>query len=258
MTQHKKTKKEIKPVQQGASMYDTIKTIFFAALIALTIRSVAFEPFSIPSGSMIPTLLVGDYLFVSKSSYGYSRYSFPLTLMPFEGRINPTLPKRGDVVVFRKPHNENIDYIKRVIGLPGDKVQVKEGRLYINHKMVKRTYLGDYKTLSQPENMVVTFKRYREELPGGKIHEIIEKSDRDVLDNTEMYEVPENHYFMMGDNRDGSQDSRVMDQVGYVPFENFVGRAENIFFSVDESARIWEFWKWPTAMRIKRFFQKIV
>lgn len=249
--------KEIQPAKQN-SLYETVKTIFFAGIIALGIRSVAFEPFSIPSGSMIPTLLVGDYLFVSKATYGYSKYSFPLAAFKFDGRINASPAQRGDVVVFRKPHNENIDYIKRVIGMPGDTIQVKDGRLYINHKMVKRDFLGEYDSKSMPENKVVTYKRYREELPGGHNHEIIEKSDHEYLDNTELYTVPEKHYFMMGDNRDGSQDSRVMSEVGYVPFENFVGRAENIFFSVDEESKIWEFWKWPVSLRFKRFLQKII
>lgn len=252
----KKTK-DIQP-QKENTVYDTVKTIFFAGLIALTIRSVAYEPFSIPSGSMIPSLLIGDYLFVSKSSYGYSKYSFPMGVFPFEGRIKSHMPQRGDVVVFRKPHNENIDYIKRVVGLPGDKIQVKGGRLYINHKKVKRTYLGDYKAVAMPENMMVTYKRYREELPGGKEHEIIERWDNGTLDNTPLYTVPGDAFFMMGDNRDGSQDSRVMEEVGFVPFVNLVGRAENIFFSVDEHTKIWELWKLPTAMRFKRFMQKII
>ena len=249
--------KTIQPRKEN-TLYETIKTIFFAGLIALGIRSVAFEPFSIPSGSMIPTLLVGDFLFVSKATYGYSKYSFPLAAFQFNGRIMGEAAKRGDVVVFRKPHNENIDYIKRVIGLPGDTVQVRNGRLYLNHKIVKREFIGEFEAKAMPENAMVTYKRYREKLPGGHTHEIIEKSDNEYLDNTEIFTVPTGHYFMMGDNRDGSQDSRVMSEVGYVPFENFVGRAENIFLSVDEDAKIWEFWKWPTSLRFKRFFQKII
>lgn len=245
------------PEQGRSTTYDFVRTIFFAALIALTVRSVAYEPFSIPSGSMIPTLLVGDYLFVSKSSYGYSRYSFPLGIFPIQGRIKASLPERGDVVVFRKPYNENIDYIKRIIGMPGDRVQMINGRLYINQKRVEREFLGEYKSFSQPENTVVTFKRYREILPNGHSHEIIEKSDQASLDNTPLYTVPENHYFMMGDNRDGSLDSRVLDEVGYVPFENFIGRAERIFFSVDENAKIWQLWKYPWSLRFNRFIQKI-
>lgn len=245
-------------IQPRNSTYEMLRTIFFAGVIALGVRSVAFEPFSIPSGSMIPTLLVGDYLFVSKSSYGYGQYSFPMGIFPFDGRIRAKTPERGDVAVFRKPFNENIDYIKRVIGLPGDKVQVLNGRLYINHEMMEREYLGDYKTMSYPENAVVTFKRYRETLPNGKTYEIIEKSDRGQLDNTPVYTVPSGSYFMMGDNRDGSLDSRVMEEVGFVPFKNFIGRAERIFFSVDENAKIWELWKYPWSLRVKRFLQKIV
>lgn len=251
-----KKKHDIKPVHQH-STYETVKTIFFAALIALTIRSLAYEPFSIPSGSMIPSLQVGDYLFVSKSSYGYSRYSFPMGLFPINGRIKGEEPKRGDVVVFRKPTNDTIDYIKRVIGLPGDTIQMKGGRLYINHKMVQRKYVGEYKARLTTDGELFDFKRYKETLPGGKVHEIIERSDSGPLDDTEAYKVPSGNYFMMGDNRDGSQDSRVMSEVGFVPFENLIGRAENIFFSLDESAKVWEFWKYPQALRPKRVFQKI-
>ena len=249
--------KDIQPVHTNTT-YETVKTIFFAALIALTIRSLAFEPFSIPSGSMVPTLLVGDYLFVSKSSYGYSRYSFPLAAFPIQGRIKARPAERGDVVVFRKPHNERIDYIKRVIGLPGDQIQVKKGRLYINRQMVERTFIGDYKIKLQPEPDEISYKRYREDLPGGTTHEIIERSDSGPLDDTELFTVPEGHYFMMGDNRDGSQDSRVMSEVGYVPFENFIGKARNIFFSLEDGTSVVEIWKWPEAIRAKRFLQKII
>lgn len=249
--------KDIEPSNKNTT-YETVKTIFFAGVIALGIRSVAFEPFSIPSGSMIPTLLVGDYLFVSKSTYGYSKYSFPLSAIPIEGRMYSSPPERGDVIVFRKPHDESIDYIKRLMGLPGDTIQVKDGRVYINHKMLKRTFVGEYKAKSPPKGEVVTYKKYTEELPEGRKHDIIERSDSEYLDNTPEYTIPEGNYFMMGDNRDGSQDSRVMSEVGFVPFENFVGRAENIFFSVDEESQIWEFWKWPTSLRFKRFLQKII
>lgn len=248
---------DIQP-QTKNTTYELVRTIFFAGIIALGIRSLAFEPFSIPSGSMIPTLLVGDYLFVSKSSYGYSQYSFPMGIFPVQGRLKAVPPERGDVAVFRKPHHEHIDYIKRVIGLPGDKVQVKSGRLYINDKMVEREYLGDFKTALYPDQNIMTYKRYRETLPNGRAHEIIERSDNAPLDNTPVFTVPQNHYFMMGDNRDGSLDSRVMDEVGYVPFKNFIGRAERIFFSVDENAKIWEMWKYPWSLRVKRLLQKII
>jgi signal peptidase I len=249
--------RDIQPTKQN-SVYETVKTIFFAGIIALGIRSVAYEPFSIPSGSMIPTLQVGDYLFVSKYSYGYSQYSFPLTMVPFQGRLDSHSAARGDVVVFRKPHNEDIDYIKRVIGLPGDTIQVKDGRLYINHKIVQRTYIDDVEVKTPPSFKKETYKRYTETLPEGYKHEIIEKSDHEFLDNTPEYVVPENHYFMMGDNRDGSQDSRVMSEVGFVPFDNFVGKAQNIFFSVDDDYQIWQIWKWPVSVRAKRIFQKII
>ncbi|MDB5477522.1 MAG: lepB, partial [Alphaproteobacteria bacterium] len=151
-----------------------------------------------------------------------------------------------------------IDYIKRLVGLPGDTIQMKAGRLYINHNMVNRIFLGEYEAFSVPDNKNVTYKRYREELPGGHDHDIIEESDKGPLDSTDIYHVPADHYFMMGDNRDGSQDSRVMEEVGFVPTENLVGRAENIFFSLDEKAQIWEVWKWPEFARFKRFLKKIV
>ena len=249
-------KQELKPTEHN-SIYETIKTLFFAAIIALTVRSLAYEPFSIPSGSMIPSLLVGDYLFVSKFTYGYSKYSFPLGIAPIEDRINAKPVARGDVVVFRKPGLYSIDYIKRVIGLPGDKLQVKEGRLYINGKMVKREYIGDIEEPTYPNNEMIKHKRYKETLPGGKVHEIIERSDNWLLDNTDVFEVPEDHYFMMGDNRDGSQDSRVLTEVGYVPYENLIGKAQFIFFSLDNDAKAYEIWKWPIAIRFKRLFQKI-
>lgn len=248
-------KKDIQPHSEN-TVYETIKTIFFAGLVALTIRSFAFEPFSIPSGSMIPTLLIGDYLFVSKFAYGYSRYSFPMGLAPINGRINDRLATRGDVVVFRKPHDLSIDYIKRVMGLPGDTLQMKKGRLYINGKMIKRDYVGDYEVL-MPDGQKVTHKRYKETLPEGRVHMIIERSDDGPLDDTEAYVVPEGHYFMMGDNRDGSQDSRVMSEVGFVPEENLVGRADRLFFSLEEGTHVWEIWKWPQALRGGRLIQEI-
>lgn len=247
---------ELKPAPNN-TIYETIKTLFFAALIALTIRSLAFEPFSIPSGSMIPSLLVGDYLFVSKYTYGYSTYSFPLGIMPIEGRINAKPVERGDVVVFRKPGLYNIDYIKRVIGLPGDTLQVKEGRLYINGKIIKRDYIGDMDVATYPNNEMVKHKRYKETLPNGVVHEIIERSDNWLLDNTEVFKVPEDHYFMMGDNRDGSQDSRVMNEVGYVPYENLIGKAQFVFFSLNDETHAYEIWKWPFAIRFNRILHKI-
>ena len=228
---------------------DNVKTLGIAIAIALSFRSILFEPFNIPSGSMIPTLLVGDYLFVSKYSYGYSQYSFPFGVIPIEGRLVGDEPERGDVAVFRLPSNTSIDYIKRVIGLPGDSIQLKGGQLYVNGEKLERRMVGT-KTISlgYREAKVTA---YEETMANGKSYIIHELSDNDRMDNTGLYQVPEGHYFMMGDNRDQSKDSRFLD-VGTVPFENLIGRAEFIFFSVDQSARLWEIWKWPLAIRFGR------
>lgn len=232
------------------------KTAAIAVLLALIIRALLFEPFNIPSGSMVPSLLVGDYLFVSKYSYGYSRYSFPFGLPIFEGRINATEPKRGDVVVFRLPSNPSVDYIKRLVALPGETVQVVNGRLYINDKIVPREQVGmrEYDSLNGSRDRVM---EYIETLPGGVLHRIYEEGDTQPLDNTERFKIPEGHYFMMGDNRDNSQDSRVTELVGFVPFENLVGRAERIFFSTNGKANIFEVWKWPFTIRYSRLLDKI-
>lgn len=235
--------------KQQETWRDNVKTLGIAILIALSFRSILFEPFNIPSGSMIPTLLVGDYLFVSKYSYGYSRYSFPLAAVPFEGRLFADEPERGDVAVFRLPSNTSVDYIKRVVGLPGDKIQLKRGQLYINGDLLPRRIVGTKTQTSGSRALTVT--SYEETMPNGKSYIIQELSDNDRMDNTGIYEVPEGHYFMMGDNRDQSKDSRFLD-VGMIPHENLIGRAEFLFFSVDQSARIWEFWKWPFAIRFSR------
>lgn len=235
---------------------ETAKTVVIAVLLALLVRTFLYEPFNIPSTSMVPNLLVGDYLFISKYSYGYSRYSFPLGMGGFEGRIMAKEPARGDVVVFKLPTDTNIDYIKRIVGLPGDTIQVINGRLYINDVIVPREVLGmqSYsKELAGTENVMA----YTETLPGGVKHTIYEESDNGPLDNTEKYTVPEGHYFMMGDNRDNSRDSRVLDLVGYVPFDNVEGRAELIFFSTNGTARLYEFWKWPWSIRYDRLLSKI-
>ncbi|MDE1151794.1 MAG: signal peptidase I [Micavibrio sp.] len=211
---------------------ELVKAMVFAAIIALLIRSLLFEPFNIPSGSMFPTLLVGDYLFVEKWSYGYSMYSFPLDAIPFHGRLMQSPVTRGDVVVFRQPKRVGIDYIKRIIGLPGDRIQVKEGRLYINGDMVPRKPEG-MESLKD-EGQVHMFHKYLETLPNGVEHYIYELGDSEALDNTPEYVVPENHYFAMGDNRDQSLDSRVQSEVGYIPEENLIGRAVMLFYSSDE------------------------
>jgi signal peptidase I len=225
---------KVMPVEAPKQKDDAIellKAMAFAAVIALFIRSFLFEPFNIPSGSMFPTLLVGDYLFVAKYSYGYSKYSFPGDFFPIQGRFFESQPKRGDVAVFRQPKHPEIDYIKRIIGLPGDRIQVKEGRLYINGKIVPRDFQGTENF--KDEDTFNVYSKYEETLPNGVKHNIYEISDDGPLDNTTEYEVPKNMYFAMGDNRDASLDSRVQDQVGFVPAENLIGRAAFIFYSTE-------------------------
>jgi signal peptidase I len=253
------------PRQKKASgFWETVKTVVYAILIALGVRTVAYEPFNIPSESMVPTLLVGDYLFVSKFSYGYSRYSLPLGLPLIPGRILYTPPERGDVAVFKLPRDNETDYIKRIVGLPGDRVQVRGGRLYINDTLVDRRRIEDYIARNEQTGQLERKPRFVETLPGGRSHEILEVSDNEPLDNTPVFTVPANHFFAMGDNRDNSLDSRVAPDsplrgVGYIPRENLVGRAEFLFFSHDGSAAIWEIWKWPGAVgsRLHRFFDAV-
>jgi len=234
---------------------ETIRVVIHALLIALVIRTFLFQPFNIPSGSMKATLLVGDYLFVSKYSYGYSHYSIPLSPPLFSGRIFGSEPSRGDIVVFRLPKDDSTDYIKRVIGLPGDRIQMKEGLLYINETPVKRERLSDF-IGEDPcgSDATARVKRWKETLPNGVSYESLDCVDNGFYDNTNVYTVPAGHFFMMGDNRDNSTDSRVLSAVGYVPFENIVGRAQMIFFSIAEGEHAWMFWRWPTAVRWNRFF----
>lgn len=237
------------------SFTDMLKTVFYAVLIAVVIRTFAFEPFNIPSGSMIPSLLVGDYLFVSKYAYGFSRYSLPFGLPLISGRILAAEPERGDVVVFKLPSDNKTDYIKRIIGLPGDDIQLINGIVHINGEAVKREPLGEYLMPGSGNGAGRRVMRYRETLPNGVSHPIIEMTDAGPFDNTGVYTVPPGHYFAMGDNRDSSRDSRFLGEVGYVPFENLVGRAEFIFFSIDGSPlRLWE---WPETVRFDRLFTAI-
>ncbi len=233
-------------------MRETVTTVIYAILIALVVRTAAYEPFNIPSGSMIPTLLVGDYLFVSKFSYGYSKYSLPLSLPLIPGRIFFTEPERGDVAVFKLPEDNKTDYIKRLIGLPGDRIQVINGILHINGQPVKRERVADY-VFRNDGGTVRQVHRYRETLPNGRSHFILEETDFGQADNTGVFTVPKGHYFAMGDNRDHSRDSRL--GVGFIPKQNLVGRAEFLFFSVDGLA--WKIWQWGSTIRFDRVFDGI-
>ncbi|HKG82410.1 MAG TPA: signal peptidase I [Beijerinckiaceae bacterium] len=247
---------KIKEKREGGIL-ETVKVIVQALLIAVVVRTVLFQPFNIPSGSLVPTLLVGDYLFTSKYSYGYSRYSIPFGPPLFSGRLWGSEPKRGDIAVFKLPKDNSTDYIKRVIGLPGDKIQVVEGVLQINGKAVQRERIADYET-SDAFGRTIAVPQYQETLPNGVSHRIIERDgDRGYWDNTYVYNVPAGHFFMMGDNRDNSTDSRDESSVGFVPFENLVGRAEIIFFSIDENASAWKIWEWPWTVRWNRLLRPI-
>ena len=235
---------------------ELFRTLGYALVIALSIRSVLFEPFNIPSGSMIPTLLVGDYLFVSKFSYGYSKHSLPLSPDIFSGRIFSRPAERGDVVVFKWPDDNKTDYIKRVIGLPGDRIQVTLGVLHINGQTVERRRIEDYVS-RDPLGRLVRAPQYVETLPNGVSHAIVEADgDNSAYDNTQVFVVPAGHYFMMGDNRDNSADSRAFIN-HFVPEENLVGKAQLLFFSLDGGSRIWKFWEWPANGRFGRLFNVV-
>lgn len=241
-------------MEKEESFVDTIKTIVYAIFIAVVIRSLWFEPFKIPSGSMYPTLYVGDYLFVSKYTYGYSKHSFPFSLPLFEGRIWQDAPKRGDVVVFKNPQDNSTDYIKRVIGLPGDLVKLENGRLYINGKQLERKNEQEF-VIRNKFGGAERYNKYVEVLPEGKEHFILEVSDSEINDDFEEVKIPDGSYFMMGDNRDRSDDSRV--NVGFVPAENLVGKARFLFFSHNDEDAWYKPWTWPKKIRWSRLFNKI-
>ncbi|HYD65339.1 signal peptidase I [Azospirillum sp.] len=246
----------IEKKKEAGGIGETLKTVFYAVLIAFGVRTLAYEPFNIPSGSMIPSLLIGDYLFVSKFSYGYSKHTVAFGMPAFEGRILGHMPERGDVAVFKLPRDNKTDYIKRVIGLPGDSIQMIGGVLHINGKPVQRERIDDYVS-KDPLGREVRAAQYLETLPEGRKHRIIEETDRGPLDETPVYKVPPGHLFMMGDNRDNSLDSRVPSMVGYVPVENLVGRAEFLFFSLAEGTHFYEVWRWPFDLRVRRLFQGV-
>ena len=236
------------------SFFGNLKSIFIAIFIALLIRSFIFEPFNIPSGSMKPNLLVGDFIFVSKYSYGFSKHSLPFSIPLIPGKIFANTPERGDVVVFKTPENNRTDYIKRVIGLPGDKIEIKNGIIFINGSEILRKKLNDFiDTDHKTSNKRV--RMYNEYFFNKEIN-ILDITDNGIVDNTQLFNVPENHFFVMGDNRDNSQDSRFISTVGFIPYENLVGKAQFIFFSL-ENARFLQIWKWPNSIRYERIFQKI-
>ena len=241
----------------GDMIIEVLKVVLQALAIAFVVRLFFFQPFSIPSGSMENTLLVGDYIFVSKYSYGYSRYSFwPLEYFPPHGRILSGEPQRGDVIVFRYPSDTSKDYIKRLVGLPGDQIQMMEGVLYINGTPVPKVRVADY-VESNWQGMPHGVPRYEETLPNGVKYFVLDRDPHGSLDTTGVFTVPPGSYFMMGDNRDNSSDSRDPNGgVGYVPAENLIGRAQVIFFSCD-GCTVWRPWEWPVRIRWSRFFKLV-
>ena len=239
-----------------SSIIDNLKTLLYALIIAIIIRSLLLQPFYIPSSSMEPNLLVGDRLFVTKYSYGYSNHSFPFSPNIFSGRILSSQPKIGDVVVFKTPTDNRTDYIKRLIGLPGDEIQFIDGDLYINKNQIFKTLIkSSDKVFCGNEKIKVNF--FNEKLPNGKIYKTAYRKDYS-FQNSDKFLVPENHYFFLGDNRDCSKDSRFLSAVGYVHKDNLVGKAQFLFFSSDyRVGSVFKFWDWKNIIRFNRFFKKI-
>ena len=236
------------------NILNNLKSIIIAIFIALIIRSFIFEPFNIPSGSMKPNLLVGDFIFVSKYSYGFSKHSLPFSIPLIPGKIFSNTPERGDVVVFKTPENNRTDYIKRVIGLPGDKIEIKNGIIFINGSEILRKKINDF--IDTDKNTSMKRVRMYNEYFFNKEINVLDITDNGIADNTRLFNVPENNFFVMGDNRDNSQDSRFINTVGFIPYENLVGKAQFIFFSL-ENSRFLQIWKWPNSIRYERIFKKI-
>ena len=235
---------------------ENTKTLFYALVIAIAIRSLLIQPFYIPSSSMEPNLLVGDRIFVTKYSYGYSKHSLPFSPPIFKGRIMHKNPERGDIVVFKTPADNRTDYIKRLIGLPGDKVQFISSNLYINSSEVMKSRLSTNDLIFCGKKKIDVFT-FEELLPNGKKF-ITVYSKEYTFQNSDPFIIPKNHYFFLGDNRDCSKDSRFLSSVGYVHKDNLVGKAQFIFFSSDRSiGSIFSFWKWNKSLRFNRFFKKL-
>jgi signal peptidase I len=251
MSQTEMTEVKKKPKNE---VVDTIIVIIEALIIAFLFRTFLWQPFSIPTASMQSTMMIGDYFVANKWAYGLGKYSFGFEV-PLPNRILAIgEPQRGDIAVFHNISNE--DYIKRIIGLPGDRIQMKQGRLYINGEMVPREEVGRGLDVND-SLMTVPVTIYNETLPNGVVHSIQEISDDDFLDNTAEYVVPAGHYFMMGDNRDRSADSRILNEVGYVPATNLIGKAEGRFFSIQDGIPPWQIWRWPGHVRLDRMFQSV-
>jgi signal peptidase I len=235
---------------------DNIKTLLYALIIAIFIRSIFLQPFYIPSSSMEPNLLVGDRLFVTKYSYGYSKHSFPFSPNLFKGRIMFSEPKRGDVIVFKTPADNRTDYIKRLIGLPGDEIQFIDGNLYVNNNQIIKTLVSSIDVI-YCGNQTIKVNTFEEKLPNGKKYKATYRKEYS-FQNSDKFLIPVNHFFFLGDNRDCSKDSRFLSEVGYVHKNNLVGKAQILFFSSDyKIGSILKFWQWKEILRTKRFFKLI-
>lgn len=257
-------KKTVKESAEKALLKDDetwgefFRTIFYAFIIAISFRTFVLQPFSIPSESMLNNLMVGDFLLVNKSSYGFSKHSLPFSLPLIPGRVFADDVERGDVVVFRLPRDPGTYYIKRIVGTPGDKIQMVNGELHLNGAAVPRIKLDDYVRTNE-YGREESFEQFEETMPNGKSYITLNIEHRPRADNTEVFIVPEEHYFAMGDNRDNSMDSRWPSNigVGFVPYENIVGEAKWLTLSFDNKSALWEFWKWFPAERRERFFSAI-